>query len=90
MGNTALRRVNFADVQSAQEGAALIISVLHENDQAVLIFGTVSCREEIEAVEAAIKKKTPILIYGRHANDETIYKKYHHIASLGGHPMVYT
>ena len=90
MGNALTQRVSFEDVEDAQRGSGVIISVLPETEQEVLIFKTVAIADEIEAVEAAIKQRVPILIYGRNSNDEKVYPKYDQILKLGGTPYVYS
>jgi rhodanese-related sulfurtransferase len=89
MGNTPLQRVNFEDVQSAQQGAALIINVMHENEQAVLIAGTVKPCDEVEAVNDALRRKFPIIVYGRHANDVAAEAKCAQLRALGSRSFLY-
>jgi len=90
MGNTQIQRVNFEDVQAAQQGSALLINVLDNADQSVLIAGTVSTNEEVESVEDALRRKFPIIVYGRNANDEAVYAKMNQLKSLGAKPYLYT
>jgi len=90
MGNSPLQRISFEDVQYAQEHNRLMISTLPLTAQDMLIFKTTSCHHEINAVEHAIQTKEPILIYGKHCNDETIYTKYNQIKKLGGNVYLYT
>jgi hypothetical protein len=89
MGNTVIQRISFEDVQYAQTSGQLIINTMSVKEQAMLIFKTVDCELEIQSVERAIRLKEPIIIYGKHCNDETIYVKYEQIKKLGGTVYVY-
>ena len=89
MGNAPLQRVNFEEVQAAQQGAALIINVLHEDDQAVLIAGTVKPCDEVDAVNDALRRKFRIIVYGRHANDTAAEAKCAQLHALGARPYLY-
>ena len=89
MGNSILR-ISFEDVQYAQTNNHVIISTLPVKEQDMLIYKTVSCDHEITAVENAIRLKTPIIIYGKHSNDESIYVKYKQIKKLGGVVYLYS
>jgi len=89
MGNSAIQRISFEDVQYGQSVGQLIINTLPAKEQSMLISKTVSCELEIQSVERAILLKEPILIYGKHCNDETIYVKYEQIKKLGGKVYLY-
>ena len=89
MGNSAIQRISFEDVQYAQASGQLIINTLPVSEQSMLISKTVSCDKEIQSVENAIRLKEPILIYGKHGNDDTIYVKYDQIKKLGGKVYLY-
>lgn len=89
MGNSPIQRISFEDVQHAQTIGQLIINTLPANEQSMLILKTVNCEMEIQLVERAILLKEPILIYGKHCNDETIYVKYDQIKKLGGRVYLY-
>ena len=89
MGNCAIQRISFEDVQFAQSNGQLIISTLSIKEQSMLISKTVDCDHEIQSVERAIRLKEPILIYGKHCNDESIYVKYEQIKKLGGKVYLY-
>lgn len=90
MGNYPIQRINFEDVQYAQTNDKIIINTLPSTEQDMLIYKTIRCENEIKIVEMAIHKKIPIIIYGRHCNDETIYVKYDQIKKLGGIVYLYT
>lgn len=89
MGNNVIQRISFEDVQYAQSSGQLIINTMSVKEQSMLIFKTVDCEVEIQSVERAIRLKEPIIIYGKHCNDETIYVKYEQIKKLGGKVYVY-
>jgi len=89
MGNAISNRISFEDVQYAQSNH-LIISTLPSSEQDLLISNTINYEREIVAVENAIKHKQPIIVYGKHSNDPTIYKKYEQIKKLGGVVYLYT
>ena len=88
MGNVAIKKVNYEDVQSSM-GVALLISVFGNEEQSVLIEGTIRCEDEVAAVEDAIKRKFPIIVYGRHANDEKALAKCVQLMSLGSNAYLY-
>jgi rhodanese-related sulfurtransferase len=88
MGNTPPKYVSYEDVQ-AVHGTALLISVLNNSDQSVLIAGTVPSNEEVAAVEDALKRKFPIIVYGRNANDTAALTKCAQLQSLGSTPYLY-
>ena len=87
MGNTLTSYVTYEDVQRCQ--GATLISTLPSTEQDILIYHTVACHLEINVVEDAIKRKTPIIIYGKNVQDSTIYKKYDQIKKLGGNAYIY-
>lgn len=89
MGNSAIQRISFEDMQYAQASGQLIINTLPVSEQSMLIAKTVNCDMEIQSVERAIRLKEPILIYGKHGNDDTIYVKYEQIRKLGGKVYLY-
>lgn len=91
MGNKESTPVEKAPFESvlALGRTGVLISVFDEDDQNLLIVGTVSCAKEVEAVERAIAAKTSILVYGRNWHDERVYAKYAQIKKLGGLVKVY-
>jgi hypothetical protein len=91
MGNTmsslpVLERATFDDVSDPRY---LLINVLSENEQDVLIQGTVSCTDEVAEVEKAIQEKKGIIVYGRNNHDDRVWVKYTQLKKLGGKPKVY-
>ena len=88
MGNTkSFNKVNFEDVQQVVERkSALLISTLSINEQACLIKDTVPVQEEetiINKLLTCSNSTKPIVVYGKHCNDETIYTKHDQLVSLG-------
>jgi hypothetical protein len=91
MGNATsslpvLERATFDDVRDARY---LVINVLSEAEQDVLIQGTVSCTDEVAAVEEAIKEKRVIIVYGRNNHDDRVWLKHAQLKKLGGKAKVY-
>ena len=89
MGNTVIQRISFEDMQYVQASGQLIINTLPVSEQSMLIAKTVPCDKEIQSVENAIRLKEPIVVYGKHGNDDTIYVKYDQIKKLGGKVYLY-
>lgn len=87
MGNkVSIRKIGFEDVKYLLNKGTrfIIINTLDEGDQACLIKGTISPTEEISIINKAISNPTlHIVIYGRNYTDESIYKKYEKLLSLG-------
>ena len=87
MGNkVSIRKIGFEDVKYLLNKGTrfIIINTLDERDQACLIKGTISPTEEISIINKAISNPTlHIVIYGRNYTDESIYKKYEKLLSLG-------
>jgi hypothetical protein len=90
MGNSPIQKISYEDVQHAQTTNYIIINTLPSKEQDVLIYKTVHCDHEIDAVENAIRHKCTIIIYGKNNNDESIFIKYEQIKKLGGNVYVYT
>lgn len=87
MGNkVSIRKIGFEDVKYLLNKGTrfIIINTLDEGEQNCLIKGTVSPSEEISIINKAISNPTlHIVIYGRNYTDESIYKKYEKLLSLG-------
>ena len=88
MGNAqTIPKINFEDVQTASKNPEiyLLINTLPIYEQDCLIFNSIlAAREEsIMNKHLKINKSVHIIIYGRNANDETIYKKYQQLIQLG-------
>lgn len=87
MGNkVSVNKIGFADIQYIFNCNRdfIIINTLLENEQECIIEHTVTPENEIEIINKAIGKTSLyIVIYGKNCTDDTIYKKYHALCSLG-------
>jgi len=95
MGNQAsIRKINYEDVQYIlkNKNGSLLINTLDANNQVCLIKNTINIQEEESIINTTLQEKdTFIIIYGKNCNDETIYKKYTQLISLGFiHVFLYT
>jgi hypothetical protein len=87
MGNSpSFQRINFENVQHMNKHNTILINTMLSNEQDCLILNTInSCQEEI-TINKILKDKTKsmnIFIYGKNANDESVYKKYNQLIQLG-------
>lgn len=82
-------KINFEDVQHAIQysNEYLIINTLPLTEQDILIQGTIRGFQEEHIInEMLTKSNVPdkkVVLYGKHANDETTLKKYKQLISLG-------
>ena len=89
MGNSMSTspHINFEDLQSAinDQERTLIINTLDAHMQNCLIAGTLAIEQEVEVLNAQLKKNTEvrIIIYGMNATDKTVQKKYEQLLKLG-------
>jgi hypothetical protein len=90
MGNTSvIKKCNFEDIQdnipSFKNNEYLLINTLGLNEQNCLIPNTISFNQEEEIINNIMKTNISIkiFIYGKNMNDDTIYKKYNQLTSLG-------
>lgn len=89
MGNhLSLNKINFEDVQYVIKNKQnyLLISTLPPSLQSCLIEDTISLEKEEAIINDLIQQKKtnkPIIIYGKNANDETIYNKYDQLVKFG-------
>lgn len=67
--------------------AHMLINTLPPGMQGCLIPGTMPIDEEESAMNAALSapdgKNREIIVYGKNANDDTVYKKYQQLMGLG-------
>ncbi len=79
--------INFEDLQMAitDQGKTLIINTLDAYQQNCLIAGTLNIEQEVEVLNAHLKKNIDvrIIIYGMNATDKTCLKKYEQLIKLG-------
>jgi rhodanese-related sulfurtransferase len=89
MGNQqSIQKLNYEDIQYAiqNKGKYLLINTLPIENQQCLILNTLPAIQEEEAINKLFKnghKDAKIIIYGKNANDDTIYTKYNQLYSLG-------
>lgn len=83
-GQSSVKKVNFEDIQEMSKDY-ILINTLSINEQGCLIKNTVPIDKEEEIINSLLKnyKEQKIYIYGKNSNDESIYKKYEQILSLG-------
>ena len=93
----SVSKVNYEDMQSAYKTeksnyhvashSRLLINTLPSGMQGCLIPGTMPIDEEEVAMNALIAvsdgKNREIIVYGKNANDDTVYKKYQQLMGLG-------
>ena len=69
----------------------VLINTLTITEQNCLIPGTIAIKDEEAIINKNINNKINIIIYGKNANDESIFKKYEQLLTLGcGSVFVYT
>jgi hypothetical protein len=95
MGNqVSIKKIGFEDVQHIikhKKGHYLLINTLNTTGQQCLILNTVPAQNEESIIDKYKHKNIHIIIYGRNANDETIFKKYEQLLTLGfNYVYVYT
>lgn len=81
------KKCNFEDIQVCciQQKQGVLINTLQSNEQDCLIETTMPIHQEEQYMNRLMKEniQIPIFIYGKHANDDTIYKKCEQLLSLG-------
>ncbi len=85
MGNSPIKKISFEDVSFVQKNNGIIISTLPEHKQNCLISGTVDIKDEEKVINDMMNTdiKQYVVIYGEHANDDSVFKKYKQLISLG-------
>lgn len=94
MGSSvSVSKVNYEDVQCACTNyhagfnPPLLINTLPAGMQGCLIPGTLPIDEEEVSMNTMLSelngKDREIIVYGKHANDDTVYKKYQQLMGLG-------
>ena len=77
-------KITFEDMQEhIKSNDYLIINTLKEEQQGCLIKNTIPAAAEVHKVESALDMNKPCIVYGKNHYDETIYKKYKQLKSLG-------
>lgn len=68
-----------------------MINTLSITEQECLIPGTVAVKDEETFINKHLNKNISIIIYGKNANDDSIFKKYEQLLKLGFNSVfVYT
>jgi hypothetical protein len=89
MGNAqSIPRVNFEDIQFSikNRDTTIIINTLSATQQDCLIQNTVPSYQEEEMINSLIKtgrKDVKLILYGKNASDDGVYKKYRQLVQLG-------
>ena len=88
MGNTpSIKKIGFEDIQYIQKNnkCGILINTLKMNDQKCIISGTISPTKEEKVINDMLNSnpQQTIIIYGRNNLDDTVYKKYQELVSLG-------
>ena len=95
MGNKmSIRKVGFEDIQYVikhKKRNYILINTLTITEQNCLIPDTIAIKDEEAIINKHLNKNIHIIIYGKNANDESIFKKYEQLLTLGcGSVFVYT
>ena len=87
MGNKmSIRKVGFEDIQFVikhKKRNYILINTLTITDQNCLIPDTIAIKDEEAIINKHLNKNIHIIIYGKNANDESIFKKYEQLLTLG-------
>lgn len=81
-------KINYEDVQYVLKNKEthVLINTLSSNDQHCLLPNTLDINKEEHLINTFMqmgKKEIKIVIYGKHNNDEAVYKKLAQLKSLG-------
>ena len=89
MGNTPFfRKINFEDMKLVLRNpeAYILINTLPIQEQQCLLPFTIPCGEEEQRINQFLQEKRKtisIILYGKHSNDETLFRKYDQLIKLG-------
>jgi hypothetical protein len=87
MGNKmSIRKVGFEDIQFVikhKKRNYILINTLTITEQNCLIPDTIAIKDEEAIINKHLNKNIHIIIYGKNANDESIFKKYEQLLTLG-------
>ena len=95
MGNTtSIKKIGFEDMKYViknKKKSYIMINTFSITEQECLIPGTVSIKDEEAFINRHLNKNISIIIYGKNANDDSIFKKYEQLLTLGFNSVfVYT
>ena len=84
----SIKKVNFEDVQRVVKNneSYLLINTFPINEQNCLITNSILASQEEQIINSHLErgsKMVNIVVYGKNANDETVYKKYQQLRKLG-------
>jgi hypothetical protein len=84
----SVNKVNFEYIQDSIHNNAdsVLINTLGNDNQYCLIKSTLNTTDEVSFINEYIKNKNigkKIIIYGKNCTDESIFKKYNQLISLG-------
>jgi len=87
MGNTtSIKKIGFEDMKYVIKNKKknyVMINTLAITEQECLIPGTISVNDEEAFINRHLNKNISIVIYGKNANDDSIFKKYEQLLKLG-------
>lgn len=88
IGGRVINKVNYENIQELHKYSResyLLINTLPASSQKCLIVGTIDCASEEECINTFLSQNSNIMIiiYGKNCEDESIYKKYEQLLSLG-------
>jgi rhodanese-related sulfurtransferase len=85
MGNKmSIKKLGFEDIQFIlKNNQYVLISTLTILEQNCLIPGTISIKDEVDLINKHLNKNIKIIIYGKNSNDNSIFKKYEQLLTLG-------
>lgn len=87
MGNKmSIRKIGFEDIQFVikhKKRNYVLINTLIITEQTCLIPGTIAINDEETIINKYLNKNIHIIIYGKNPNDESIFKKYEQLLTLG-------
>ena len=85
MGNKmSIKKLGFEDIQFIlKNNQYILISTLTILEQNCLIPGTISIKDEVDIINKHLNKNIKIIIYGKNSNDNSIFKKYEQLLTLG-------
>lgn len=81
----SIQKINYEDMQRSIKTNTIIINTLPSHQQNCLITNTINCDQEVSIVNQLMKNnpETQIIVYGKNNLDESAYKKYEQLHSLG-------
>ena len=76
--------IGFEDMQKySKSNDCIPINTLKDDMQHCLILNTIHAKQEVSAVEKALKENKPFVIYGMNHYDASLLRKYQQLKNLG-------